>query len=158
MLLQFEHKPAHSFSTMMLSTARSSRQLLRQVSRRSLATAKPPPRPLDEVGDADFSHIVVDSQTKLKNIAMAGGLFAFCFGVAWYSMNSVGQAGSSADDPLAALRLEAAEAQAVRDQEASSTDSATQMLQQFQKGEYDPDRYDEEEEQPKRKRPWYKFW
>jgi len=77
-------------------------------------------------------------------------------------MNAVGQAGSTgSDDPLAALREEAASAQDKQSQEAKSTDEAADMLKKFQAGEFDPDKYEEleaEESGAKKNRPWWKFW
>lgn len=100
----------------------------------------------------------VTPETKMKNIALATTLSAFCVGVALYSMNAVGQAGSGSDDPLAALRQEAAAAQEKHDRENRKTDDATEMLKQFRAGDYDPDKYDELDETEKPKRPWWKLW
>ena len=100
---------------------------------------------------------LVPTETKVKNAALATTLVAFCFGIALYSMNAVGQAGTDPDDPLSALRKEAAVAQEQQDRDDKAAGEAADMLQKFQKGEFDPDRYEELEENPS-KRPWYKFW
>ena len=105
--------------------------------------------------------IVVSNEIRAKNAVMGASLLAFCFGVAWYSMSAVGQAGSAgSDDPLAGLRQEAAEAQERHDREEKSSGEATEMLRQFQAGQFDPDKYEEEEdvENKPKKRPWWKFW
>ena len=77
-------------------------------------------------------------------------------------MNAVGQAGTAgSDDPLAALRQEAAAAQEEHAREEKSSGDATEMLKQFQAGDFDPDKYEdlEEEEQATGKpRSWWKFW
>jgi hypothetical protein len=112
---------------------------------------------------------LVSIETKVKNAVLAAGLVAFCFGVAAYSMKSVGQAGSDPSDPLSTLREEAAEARQRQDREDRSVQDATEMLRQFRAGEHDPDRYDEAEAGEggvaavtpggkDKKRPWYKFW
>jgi len=108
---------------------------------------------------------IVSTETKVKNAALAASLFAFCAGVTVYSMNAVGQAGSSGDDdPLAVLKKEAAEAQQRHDAETRSAESTEAMLKQFQAGEYDPDKYEEDDDEKsrgkagRRQRPWWKFW
>jgi len=102
--------------------------------------------------------ITLSTETHMKNAALATSLVAFCFGVAWYSMRSVGQAGRAGDDPLATLRQEASEAQEEHDRQNRSADEAAQMLKKFQEGEYDPDKYEEEESDKPMGRPWWKFW
>ena len=104
--------------------------------------------------------IEISRETHVKNGAMAVTLFSFCVGVAWYSMNAVGQAGDAgSDDPLAALRQEAAEAKEKHDREEKSTNEAADMMKKFQAGDFDPDKLDElEEEANKPKRPWWKIW
>ena len=93
-----------------------------------------------------------------NNILLATAL-ASCFSVImWYSMHAVGQSGSSVDDPLAALKEEASEAQAARDKESRQSNEATDMLKQFESGAFDPDRLDEEEEVSKPEKPWWKVW
>jgi len=131
----------------------------------------PSPAPLG--GGDEIAALEVSPETKLKNAAMAAALFGFCFGVAWYSMNSVGQAGGggssgddiSDDDPLAQLRREARQAQTKRDRETQTTDNAQDMLRQFQQGKYDPDSELEDDEGAKSnsekgssRRPWWKIW
>jgi hypothetical protein len=103
----------------------------------------------------------VSTEIKMKNAALATSLLAFCFGVAWYSMYAVGQAGGGAEDPLAALVNEAASAQQKHEREERQANDANKMLKEFQSGGYDPDKYEEEEElmnSRNKKRPWYKFW
>lgn len=108
--------------------------------------------------------IVIDSVIQIKNVVLASLLVAFCVGVATYSMNAVGQAGSGgSDDPLAALKQEAAAAQVKSEQAALQTESTVDMLQQFQAGAYDPDRIDDDDENEsieknEKKRAWWKFW
>lgn len=114
-------------------------------------------------GSAEAEMAIVSNETRLKNAAMASVLLAFCCGVTYYSMNAVGQAGTSGakDDPLAALREEAQAARDKQDRENQSTTDATEMLKQFQAGEYDPDKYEndgEDEKTSASKRPWWKIW
>jgi hypothetical protein len=106
---------------------------------------------------------LVSSDTKMRNAGLAAFLLAFCFGVTLYSMNAVGQAGSDPNDPLSTLKKEAAEAQQRHDRETKSAQEASDMLQQFRAGQYDPDKDDEDDgtasqQSPAKKRPWYKFW
>jgi hypothetical protein len=100
----------------------------------------------------------VTPEMQMKNGALATALIGFAFGVAYYSMHAVGQAGlDEVDDPLALLKQEAAQAQELHDKEEQQAGDANDMLKQFQAGDFDPDKYDElEEEKPKR--PWYKFF
>jgi hypothetical protein len=105
--------------------------------------------------------IEVLPMTRGKNAVMAVSLLGFCFGVTWYSMNAVGQAGAAgSDDPLSGLRQEAASAQEKQERQEKSTDEAAVMLKKFQKGDFDPDKYEEleAEENSKSKRPWWKVW
>lgn len=102
---------------------------------------------------------------RMKNAGMALTLLGFCFGVAIYSMNAVGQAGSGGqDDPLAALKQEAAAAQEKLQRESQQTESTADMLQKFQAGDYDPDVLEQneleqaQEEAAKKKKAWWKFW
>lgn len=99
--------------------------------------------------------------TTVANIALGTALMAFCIGVGLYSMNKVGQASNSGsgdpDDPLAQLKREAAYAQESRQQKERTTSEATEVLQQFQSGEYDPDKYEDDLGNEERK-PWWKFW
>jgi hypothetical protein len=110
--------------------------------------------------------IVVDTSTKIKNAVMALSLLGFCAGVVVYSMNSVGQAGTSSetgDDPLAVLKEEAAAAQRQHDKNEAEEKKSAAMIQQFQAGEYDPDKLPDDEDDdlatpaPKKK-SWWKFW
>lgn len=122
-----------------------------------LASAVSRPDPHEGVEET----IVVSNDIRAKNAVMAASLMAFCFGVAWYSMSAVGQAGSAgSDDPLAGLRQEAAAAQEKQDREEKGSGEATEMLKKFQAGQYDPDKYEDDvdvESEPKRG-PWWKFW
>jgi hypothetical protein len=63
------------------------------------------------------------------------------------------------DDPLALLKQEAAQAQEllVHDKGEQEVGDANDMLQQFRAGDFDPDKFDEFEED-KPKRPWSKFF
>jgi hypothetical protein len=100
----------------------------------------------------------VTPETHMKNGALATALIGFAFGVAYYSMHAVGQAGlDEVDDPLALLKQEAAQAQELHDKEEQQAGDANDMLKQFQAGDFDPDKYDDLEED-KPKRSWYKFW
>jgi hypothetical protein len=139
-----------------------SRQLLlgRSTQIRSLAYKRTVPN-LSEMNDEiKPDSASVSTEIKLKNAALATTLVAFCFGVAWYSTYAVGQAGGGAEDPLAALRNEAAAAKEKQDRETRQASDANDLLKQFQSGGYDPDQYDEEQESNSKKsnRPWYKFW
>jgi hypothetical protein len=102
--------------------------------------------------------IFVTPETRMKNVALATALMGFAFGVAYYSMHAVGQAGSDeVSDPLALLKHEAAQAQVEHEKEEKQTGDANEMLKQFQAGDFDPDKYDELEEE-KTKKSWWKFW
>lgn len=123
----------------------------------------PPPKPAEPFQDPDTIVAVDEGEipmaTHVKNAALAAFLLSFCFGVAFYSMKAVGQAGSSPEDPLSALKKEAAMAQEKQEQENRTTDEATEMLSQFQSGGFDPDKYEElEEEMEQKKKPWWKVW
>lgn len=112
----------------------------------------------------DLPPITIDNTIRMKNAALALFLLASCAGIMLYSMNAVGQAGASTKegDPLAALKAEAAVAQEKYDKEQQDTANTADMLEKFQKGEYDPDHVSDEELDdlidPKRKRPWWKVW
>lgn len=127
------------------------------------ANTKPPPPPRNLRIDEEPETILVDDSIRMKNNVMGVALACFCVGVAWYSMNAVGQAGSTSDDPLAALKQEAAAAQKVHDQQAATESNVTEMLEKFNKGEYDPDvqelnELEERQQQSQTKKPWWKFW
>jgi hypothetical protein len=118
--------------------------------------------PTSDIND-EPALIVMDQRTHLKNAALATALVCFCVGVATYSMNTVGQAGSGGpDDPLAALKQEAAVAQMKQQQESQQTDSTVDMLQKFQAGDYDPDIQEqldlERTMDAKKKKAWWNFW
>ena len=100
----------------------------------------------------------VSGEVFRNNMLLAAACVTFCTGVMWYSMHAVGQSGASADDPLAALKEEAAVAQAARDKESLQSNEASAMLKQFESGAFDPDQLDDEEEDVKPKKPWWKFW
>jgi hypothetical protein len=126
-------------------------------------------RRTSNVNEDDLPPITLDNTIRMKNAALATTLVAFCFGIAYYSMHAVGQAGTgttstsnSDSDPLAVLKAEAAIAQEKYDKEQQDTVNTADMLEKFQKGEYDPDHVSDEELddliEPKKKRPWWKFW
>ena len=101
----------------------------------------------------------VSGETVRNNLALASALVCFCGGVMYYSMHAVGQSSGGDQDPLAALQVEASEAQAARDKESRQSDEASAMLKQFEQGAFDPDAVvDEEEEDVKPKKPWWKVW
>ena len=122
----------------MLSTRLIARQSRRLVAQRRLIST-----PVEEV----------TSETRLKNLALAVLLLTFCGSVTFYSMTAVGQAGS--------LEEEAAAAQTKQARQEKSQEESNQLLEQFQRGELDPDRVEEEdelEEEAPKKRPWWKIW
>jgi hypothetical protein len=113
--------------------------------------------------------VVIPFRTKVSNIVLASALFSFCGGVMWYSAYAVGRSGnssgsdsSSSEDPLAVLKQEASVARVKHEKDQQTTQDATSMLQQFQSGEFDPDKYEDEAELDRSKKangkPWYKFW
>jgi len=108
--------------------------------------------------------VTVDSGIRMQNAGLAVGLVAFCFAVATYSMNAVGQSGVNEDgeDPLAVLKQEAAGAQEKRSQEEKSDRDQQEMLKQFQAGQFDPDQQElddlEASSAGDKKKPWWKFW
>lgn len=123
---------------------------------------KGPPKVSAPLGGESFDLVAeITPETHMRNAALAASLLGFCFGVGYYSMTSVGQAGSEKDDPLAVLKEEAAQAQKKADRESRTSEEASDMLRQFQAGGFDPDKDEElelEEEIKAKKRPWYKFW
>lgn len=115
-------------------------------------------RRTSNVNEDDIPPITLNNTIRMKNVALATALLGFCFGIMWYSMHAVGQAGEK-DDPLSALKKEAAAAQKKHDQEQATTANAADMLQKFQKGEFDPDHVPEEDEdEAPSKKPWWKVW
>jgi hypothetical protein len=102
--------------------------------------------------------ITIDSTIRMKNAALGVTLLGFCFGVAWYSMNAVGQSGADDSDPLSVLKQEAAAAQVQQDRQHADEAKSADMVRQFQAGEYDPDKLDDEESEPVKKSRWWKFW
>ncbi|CAB9518100.1 expressed unknown protein [Seminavis robusta] len=140
-------------------------------------TSRPPPPPADapipnEMQNPPDVHVEVTPEMKTANVALAAVLVGFVGGVWYYSMKSVGtqDAANAADDPLAQLKLEAQEA--IDRQEKETQDPrAKQLLQEFSRGDHDPDKaevdaleelekLDEEEavEKKKNKKSWWKFW
>jgi len=129
---------------------------------RKLSPATEPKQQPSEFIDPDSPF--VSTSTHAKNGVMAISLIGFCFGVAWYSMNAVGQAGSSDDDPLSALKIEAEAARERKEKEGRDLEEATAMLKQLDAGQVDPDTYEDEEEAKisegngkQKKRSWWKF-
>lgn len=115
--------------------------------------------------NAEPESVTVDSSIRTKNAALAAALACFCFAVAAYSMNAVGQSGVNEDgeDPLAVLKQEAAGAQEKRAQQEESEKQQQEMLQQFEAGQFDPDKQELDELEAaddggKKKKPWWKFW
>ncbi len=101
---------------------------------------------------------LVSTATHVRNASLAVVLLGFCGGVAYYSMRAVGQA-AAGDDPIAALRQEAMVAQERHEKEEKQTQESQDMLNKFKAGDYDPDRYeDEDDSRAPRKKPWWKFW
>jgi hypothetical protein len=122
-----------------------------------------PPIVSSDINDEPAT-IALDNTIRMKNAGLGVILLGVCFGIMAYSMNAVGQAGSGKDDPLAALKQEAAKAQEKKERVSQETESTADMLLKFQAGEYDPDVQEQEElEQAqeaatKQKKAWWKFW
>ena len=146
----------------LLSTSSSSTTVTTTTTASSSNDSKNNPfmnRPMDDDDDdINVPPISLSSTIKMKNNILALALFSFCVGVFWYSMHAVGQAGDNSDDPLSALKQEAALAQAKHDQEQITTQNTADMLSKFQKGEYDPDHIPDDDDDDQNKKPWYKFW
>jgi hypothetical protein len=103
--------------------------------------------------------VLVTPKTIAKNAAMFVFLMAFVCGVFWFSLHKVGQAGTAgSDDPLSVLREEAETAKEKHRQEEQSTKETAEILEQFQAGAFDQDKYEDLEEDEVDKKPWYKFW
>lgn len=108
--------------------------------------------------------ISVNTTIRLKNAALGLGLLGFCAGVSTYSMNTVGQAGGDKDDPLSALKQEAAAADENAQREEQLTVSTAELVRKFQAGDFDPDMQElkdleqELEEAARKRKPWWKFW
>eukprot|EP00527_Entomoneis_sp_CCMP2396_P009128 CAMPEP_0198137142 /NCGR_PEP_ID=MMETSP1443-20131203/677_1 /TAXON_ID=186043 /ORGANISM="Entomoneis sp., Strain CCMP2396" /LENGTH=164 /DNA_ID=CAMNT_0043798481 /DNA_START=22 /DNA_END=513 /DNA_ORIENTATION=- len=103
--------------------------------------------------------VVISPEIRRNNILMGLALFATAGGIVAYSIIAVGQAGSSGDggdDPLEVLKKEAAEAQGKKDQETKDLADTQAMVDKVQSGAYDPDNYEdmEEEMEQKKKRIW----
>ena len=116
--------------------------------------------------NAEPESVTIDSSIRMKNAGLAVVLTGFVFGVAFYSMNAVGQSGIQEDgtDPLAVLKQEAAGAQEKRSQEEESDKQQKELLKQFQAGQFDPDQQElaeleaAEDMTGQRKKSWWKFW
>jgi hypothetical protein len=133
------------------------------------------PPPMPPPPDADFPELIdpveLHPNVRIYNAVLGLALAAFAVGVGAYSMYAVGQAGGNAndgDDPLAALRHEAAVAQQKADADATRLQENEQLVQQFNKGGFDPDDAvldDDDDYAPSdnnassaAKKPWWKFW
>lgn len=104
--------------------------------------------------------VEIDSTIRMKNSVMAVTLLSFCAGVAWYSMNAVGQSGTDKSDPLAVLKQEAAAAQIQQDRNQAEEAESANMVRQFQAGEFDPDKIEDDDEldEKSNRKPWWKVW
>jgi hypothetical protein len=158
---QVNQKPAHSI-VMRNSVVGSS---LQQHSRLSSTSEDPFMRRTSNVNEDDIPPITLTNAIRMKNAALGTVLFGCCLGIMWYSMHAVGQAGattsSGEEDPLAVLKMEAAAAQSKYDKEQQQTANTAEMLQKFQKGEYDPDHVPDEDieaDSSRIKKPWWKIW
>ena len=111
----------------------------------------------------------VTPQMKMANIGLAIVLCGFVGGVFYYSMSAVGAQENDGVDPLAQLKMEAQEAMDRQEKEHSPDGRAQQLLQEFTRGDHDPDKaevdaleeleqMDAQEEGKKKKKAWYKFW
>mgnify|MGYP003416875347 CR=1 FL=1 len=144
---------------------RSSPRFSSSIAQRGFAstTSKLPPNK-QPFPDDDPAPAVLDNSVHIKNFALATALVGFAVGVMVYSMNRVGQAGDTSDDPLAALKEEASHAAQKQAQEQSGMEETADMLRKFQAGGYDPDLQEQEaleeaqEAAEKRKKAWWKFW
>lgn len=111
---------------------------------------------------------LIDPMLPYKNAGLAAALLTMVGGIMWYSMNAVGQAGTSEDgqDPLlAALEEESQLALSQQQQQQETTQTTQEMFSKFQSGEYDPDVQEQREleaelelQAGKKKRPWWKVW
>jgi hypothetical protein len=135
---------------------------------------KPPSTTITNVMDypAEPTTIEVTTEIKMKNAAVASLLVCAVAGIWYYSMSAVGGQGSAADndnnDPLAQLKIEAKEAMDRQDKENQPDERAKQLLQEFNRGDHDPDKaevdaleeFDKEEEKDTKtkKKSWWKFW
>lgn len=125
-------------------------------------------------GGFDFANppdvqLEVTPQMKMANIGLAVALCGFVGGVWYYSMSAVGAQSKDGVDPLAQLKMEAQEAMDRQEQEHSPDGRAQQLLQEFTRGDHDPDKaevdaleeleqMDAQEAGNKKKKAWYKFW
>lgn len=126
---------------------------------------------INEMSNPPDVNLEVTSAMKMSNLALATVLVGFVGGVWYYSMMSVGQQEKNTEDPLAQLKMEAQEAMDQQQKENAPDERAQQLLQEFTRGEHDPDRAEldameeldrlEEEEaaaKKKKKKSWWKFW
>lgn len=84
---------------------------------------------------------LISTSTHLKNGGLAFLLLSFCGGVAYYSMQAVGQAAAggsgstiednNTNDPIATLRKEAAVAREKHNQQEQQTQESQDMLKKF---------------------------
>jgi hypothetical protein len=134
----------------------------------AMSSKKPEP-PRTNVMDypAEPPTIEVTPEIKMKNAAVAAFLICAVTSIWYYSMSAVGSQGSDSDDPLAQLKMEAQEAMD-RQEKENNQPRAKQLLQEFNRGEHDPDKAEvdaleelEQEEQDankKKKKSWWKLW
>lgn len=136
------------------------------------ATPQKPPPPMTSA-NADWANppdvtVEVTPQMKMNNSILAVLLMGFVGGVWYYSMTAVGSQEKNSEDPLAQLKLEAQEAMDRQEKELRPEGKTKQLLQEFSRGDHDPDRAEvdaleeleklEEEEAASKKKKWYKFW
>jgi hypothetical protein len=141
--------------TMSISAARLTpltRTVVRHLTARRFKGSSAAPSPIEP------DTALVSTGTHVRNAGLAVVLLSFCGGVAYYSMRAVGQA-AAGDDPIASLRQEAMVAQERHEKEEKQTQESQDMLKKFKAGDYDPDRYeDEDDNSAPRKKPWWKVW
>lgn len=104
---------------------------------------------------------IMTPETHRNNFLLAVTLLCSSAAILVYSMKAVGQAAShdGGEDPLETLRKEAAAAQAKKDRESQELVDAQDMIQKVKSGAFDPDKYEDlEEETEAKKRSWWKFW
>lgn len=120
----------------------------------------------NEMANPPDVNVEVTPQMKMSNYALGGVLVSFVGGVFYYSMSRVGSQESDSDDPLAQLKSEAQEAMDKQKKENTPDQRAQQLLQEFNRGEHDPDKaevdaleeYAGEEQPNKKKKSWFIFW
>jgi hypothetical protein len=128
--------------------------------------------PKEMSANADWANppdviVEVTPQMKRNNVILATLLCAFVGGIWTYSMNAVGSQEQHSDDPLAQLKLEAQEAMDRQEKELNSEDKSKKLLEEFSRGEHDPDKAEldaleelekMDAEDAKKQKKWYKFW